>query len=139
MSHIPYGYKIENGKAVIDEEKAYKIMSLYKSYISGLSYKLASEAAGLKIQHAGAKRMMQNKYYLGDDYYPSIIDKDTFDAAEAERIKRQIRLGRVFDEKPAEAIKLATNFKISKVEYKYEDPFRQAEFIYSLIEGEVEE
>ena len=22
MSHVPYGYRIENGKAVIDEEKA---------------------------------------------------------------------------------------------------------------------
>jgi hypothetical protein len=37
MSHTPYGYKIENGIAVIDEEKADKIRFLYESYLSGLS------------------------------------------------------------------------------------------------------
>ena len=25
MSHVPYGYRIENGKAVIDEEKAKQV------------------------------------------------------------------------------------------------------------------
>lgn len=139
MSHIPYGYKIENGRAVIDEEKANQVKVLFKSYISGLAYKSAIEVAGLKLQHAGAKKMMQNKYYLGDDYYPAIIDRETFDAAEAERVKRQIKLGRVFDEKPATVIKLATNFKISKIECEHPDPFKQAEFVYSLIESEVEE
>lgn len=29
MSHIPYGYRIENGKALIDEEKANKVKKLY--------------------------------------------------------------------------------------------------------------
>jgi hypothetical protein len=28
----------------------------------------AAEAAGLKLYHTSAKKMMQNKYYLGDDY-----------------------------------------------------------------------
>ena len=96
MSHVPYGYRIENGKAVIDEEKAEQVRKLYKGYLSGLAYVLAAEAAGLKLYHGGAKRMMQNKHYIGDDYYPVIIDKETFDAAEAERVKRQVKLGRVW-------------------------------------------
>lgn len=138
MSHIPYGYRIENGKAVIDEEKTEQVRKLYKGYLSGLSYMSAAEFAGLKLYHTGAKKMMQNKYYLGNEYYPAIIDKETFDAAEAERVKRQAKLGRVYDEKPATASKVATSFKIPKVQKKYEDPFKQAEYIYSLIESEVD-
>lgn len=137
MSHIPYGYKIENGKAVIDEEKAEQIRKLYKGYLSGLAYMPAAEAAGLKLYHTSAKKMMQNKYYLGDDYYPTIIDKETFDAAEAERVKRQVKLGRVFDEKPGKASKIASGFMMPKVQIKFEDPIRQAEYVYSLIESEV--
>lgn len=138
MSHVPYGYRIENGKAVIDEEKAGQVKKLYKAYLSGLAYVPAAEAAGLKLYHTGAKKMMQNKRYLGDDYYPAIIDNDTFDAAEVERVKRQVKLGRVFDDKPVKENKVATGFKMPKVQKKYDDPFKQAEYVYSLIESEVD-
>ena len=138
MSHVPYGYRIENGKAVIDEEKAAQVRKLYEGYLFGLAYMPAAEAAGLKLYHTGAKNMMQNRYYLGDDYYPAIIDNEIFDAAEAERVKRQAKLGRVFDDKPAKVSKVATGFKIPKVQMKYDDPFKQAEYIYSLIESEVD-
>lgn len=137
MSHIPYGYKIENGKAVIDEEKAEQVRKLYKGYLSGLAYMPAAEAAGLKLYHKSAKGMMQNKRYLGDEYYPAIIDKETFDAAETERVKRQVKLGRVFDEKPGKVSKIASDFTMPKVQIKFEDPIRQAEYVYSLIESEV--
>lgn len=138
MSHVPYGYRIKNGKAVIDEEKAVQVRNLYKGYLSGLAYVPAAKAAGLKLYHAGAKRMMQNKHYLGDDYYPAIIDKDTFDAAETERVKRQGKLGRIFDEKTSKVSKVAIGFTMTKVQKKYDDPFKQAEYIYSLIESEVD-
>jgi hypothetical protein len=138
MSHVPYGYRIENGKAVIDEEKAAQVRKLYEGYLSGLAYVPAAEAAGLKLYHTGAKKMMQNKHYLGDDYYPAIIDNETFEAAEAERVKRQVKLGRVFDDKPAQESKVATGFKMLKIQMKYDDPFTQAEYVYSLIESEVD-
>lgn len=64
MSHTPYGYRIENGKAVIDEEKAAQVRRLYKGYLSGLAYVSAAEDAGLTLYHTGAKKMMQNKHYL---------------------------------------------------------------------------
>lgn len=139
MSHVPYGYKVENGKAVIDEEKAEQVRKLYKGYLSGLAYMPAAEAAGLKLYHTGAKKMMQNKYYLGDDYYPAIIDNETFDAAEVERVKRQTKLGRVFDKKPDKVSQVVTGFTMPKVQVKYENPFIQAEYVYSLIESEVNE
>lgn len=137
MSHIPYGYRIENGKAVIDEEKAEQVRKLYKGYLSGLAYIPAAEAVGLKLYHTGVKNMMQNKNYLGNNYYPAIINKKTFDAAEAERVKRQAKLGRVFDEKPGKVRKVATGFTMPQVQIKYENPIKQAEYVYSLIESEV--
>lgn len=137
MSHVPYGYKIENGKAVIDEEKATQVRKLYEEYLSGLAYIPAAEAAGLNLYHTGAKKIMQNRHYLGDEFYPAIIDNETFEAAEVERVKRQVKLGRVFIEKPAEVNKVALGFAMTKVQIKYDDPFKQAEYVYSLIESEV--
>lgn len=139
MSHTPYGYKIENGKAVIDEEKAAQVRKLYEAYLSGLAYVPAAKVAGLTLRHSGAKRMMQNERYLGDGYYPAIIEKETFEMAEAERSKRQIKLGRVFDDRPSKVNKHETGFSLPKVQKKFEDPFKQAEYVYSLIESEVEE
>lgn len=35
------------------------------------------------LLYSSAKRMMRNSHYLGDDFYPAIIDKESFDAVEA--------------------------------------------------------
>jgi hypothetical protein len=37
MSHIPFGYTIQNGRAVVNEEEAVKIKKLFEAYLSGLS------------------------------------------------------------------------------------------------------
>ena len=137
MGHTPYGYRIENGKAVVNEEQAAQIRTLYEGYLGGLALMEAAKAAGLKLYHGSAKRMMQNRHYLGDAYYPAIIKQDIFDAALAEQQKRAKSLGRVFEPKEAETAPPAMQFTIGRVTQKYEDPFRQAEYAYSLIESEV--
>ena len=38
--------------------------------------------------------MLQNKHYLGDDFYPQIIDNEIFNAAKMELSERSSRLGR---------------------------------------------
>lgn len=91
MSQIPYGYRIENGKALIDEEKANKVKMLFLGYLRGLSLLAATKEAGIDTYHGTAGKMLRNKRYLGDDYYPAVIDGDTFEKAEAERIKRNSR------------------------------------------------
>lgn len=110
---------------------------VYEGCLSGLAYIAVAEAAGLKLLHAGVKAMLQNKRYLGDVYYPAIIYQDTYDCVEAERIKRQTRLGRVFADKPVEESKLATKFTMPKAGKKLIDPFKQAKYLYGLIESEV--
>ena len=41
MAHIPYGYKIVNGKAEVDEEQAEGVRKLFDGYIAGLGLKPA--------------------------------------------------------------------------------------------------
>jgi len=135
---IPYGYRNEKGKAVINEEQAEQVRMIFKGYLSGLAYVPAAEAVGLKLNHPSVKRILQNKRYLGDKYYPAIIDQETFERAEAERFNRQRKLGRIFPDKPQEECKPATKFIMPKVGKIFNDPFKQAEYAYSLIQSEVE-
>jgi len=137
MSHTPFGYQIENGKAVIDNEAAEQIKTLFNSYLSGDSLANAAKKAGIKSFHAGIGRILRNTCYLGDDYYPAIIDQETFVAAEAERIKRAEKLGRIREQKEELVINFPTDFYISEVTQQFNDPFQQAEHVYSLIEMEV--
>ena len=57
MGHTPFGYRIENGIAVIDEDAAGKLRKLYENYLSGLSLKDAAAKAGLDTYHGTAKRL----------------------------------------------------------------------------------
>lgn len=134
MGHTPYGYRIENGKAVVNEEQAAQIRKLYEGYLSGMALMEAAKVAGLKLYHGSAKRIIQNPHYLGDDYYPAIIDQNTYDMALAELQKRAKALGRVYEAKIIETEPPAMQFSIGKVLQKYKDPFKQAEYAYGLIE-----
>ena len=93
-NHIPYGYRIDNGVAVIDEGQAEQVRTLFSGYLSGLALVPAAEAAGLTLFHSGAKRILQNEHYLGDDFYPAIIDSETFSKVAEERNRRAGALGR---------------------------------------------
>lgn len=137
MGHTPFGYRIENGKAVIDESAATQVRELYKNYLSGLSLTNAAKEAGLDLLHSGVKRMMRNSHYLGDDFYPAIIDKESFDAVEAELSKRSTKLGRNDRYNAPTAKKPPTAFRLGDITENYDNPIRQAEYLYSLIESEV--
>ena len=138
MSHIPYGYRIENGKAVIDEKAAEQVRTLFDAYLSGDSMKAAAGKAGIKSFHAGIGRMLTNAHYLGDGFYPAIIDADTFAAAEAERAQRVKKLNRIQKPKEPEKAVFPTSFCMREGTEKFDDPFEQAEYAYNLIEPEAE-
>lgn len=137
MGHTPFGYRIENGIAVIDEESAAKLRRLYENYLSGMSLKTAAAKAGIETYHGTAKRLLMTKHYLGDDFYPAIIDKATFSRAQEELMKRASALGRLNKATPPRSIKIPTLFSIRKIEKHYDNPTAQAEYIYSLIDCEV--
>ena len=131
---VPFGYRIENGKAVIDEEAAEKIKVLFQSYLSGNSLETAAKKAGIKVSHSGIGRILRNAKYLGDEYYPAIIDYDTFQAAQAERFIRAEQLGRMKQAEKEKDVIFPTTFHMREGKEKFDDPFAQAEYIYSLIE-----
>ena len=84
-----------------------------------------------------AKRLLMTEHYLGDGFYPAIIDKETFDRVQTERIKRAAALGRL-DRKPKrKAAKIPTLFSIGDITEHYDNPATQAEYIYSLLKSEV--
>lgn len=137
-AHIPYGYRIEDGKAVVDESQAEQVRAFFNEYISGKALMVAAETVGLKLFHGSAGRMLRNTHYLGDDYYPAIIDRELFDKAEEQRQARAGQLGRVRELAPATSPAVPLHFTIGKQKKVCYDPFEQAEYAYSLIESEVE-
>lgn len=136
-AHIPYGYRIVNGKAVVDEVQAEQVRNFFEEYISGKALKVAAEKVGLKIYHGSAGRMLRNTRYLGDDYYPAIIDQELFDRAEEERQSRANQLGRVRELRGKEMPAVPLHFTMGRQTKVIYDPYDQAEYAYSLIESEM--
>lgn len=137
MGHTPFGYRIENGVAVVDKTDSTQIKTLYSAYLSGLSLETAAKEAGIKAYHGTVKRMLENKHYLGDDFYPPIIDRKTFCAAQEERKRRAIKLGRDHQKKEHRSIRIPTVFTMKAGAQYDPNPQNQAEYLYSLIESEV--
>lgn len=137
MGHTPYGYRIENGTAVIDEDAAGKLRKLYENYLTGLSLKDAAAEAGIDTYHGTAKRLLKTQHYIGDDFYPAIIDETVFQNAQEELMKRAAALGRLNRAPKEKVLKAPTVFTIRDIKKRFDNPVMQAEYIYSLIESEV--
>lgn len=137
MAHVPYGYDIVDGKAVVNQDKAEKLRTIFELYISGTALKEAGNKVGLEVQHSSIGRMLRKDLYLGTDFYPAIIEKETFDKAEEERMRRATALGRIYDYSQVKKIeKQHYNYHLDPVERKFVDPFEQAAYAYSQIESE---
>ena len=126
-----YGYKIINGKATVDEQEAAIIIKIFNGSLSGMSLRDAAVNAGKAMVHSTVKRIICNFCYVGDDFYPAIISRQTFSRANAELIRRsEKRVGK----KRLRTPPVYTQFKITAPEKHYDDPAVQAEYIYILIE-----
>ena len=137
MEHIPYGYRIENGKAVIDETAAGRVRQLFENYLSGDSLKKAAENAGITGNHSTIKLMLQNCRYQGDEFYPPIISEEMFNAAAGELQNRAERLDRNGHVRKERSVNIPVRFTfISAADY-FKDPVQQAEYMYGLIKTEV--
>lgn len=136
MSHTPYGYRIENGTAVINEAEADCVRRIFDNYISGMSLREAASAAGHPLVHSTVKRMLTKKYYCGDDFYPAIIDISTFHTANSELKRRADNKNQTGKTRRIMA-KSETEFTFSPPLTQYDDPYEQAQYLYSLIESKV--
>ena len=140
MGHTPYGYRIENGVALIDEAAANKLRSLYKNYLSGMSLTKAAAEAGIDTYHGTVKRLLMTRHYIGDIFYPAIIDEEIYYKAQSELTTRAAVLGRINKATKPQSTRPHTRFSIKDIVEPcgYSDPVGRAEYIYSLIESEEE-
>ncbi|RHO29693.1 recombinase family protein [Roseburia sp. AM16-25] len=138
MTHTPYGYKIINAQAVIDEPIAEKVRQLYAKYLESGSMRAAAKTVGIEKTHSVIGRLLRNKVYLRTNYYPQIVDEEIFEKVQELRssnAKSQNRI-REFEAPPELELK---DYKLDKVEEKYTDPYQQAEYAYSMIEEDKHE
>ena len=90
--YLPYGYKIESGKTVIELQEAEIIRRIYQQYAEGLSYKKIAELltqSGVRYMPDKPQwnknmvaRILQNQSYLGTGKYPAIIENSLSHAAQ---------------------------------------------------------
>lgn len=138
MAHTPYGYDIKGGKAVINEEHAATVRTIYKLYLEGNSLNSIAKKSGYEKVHTSIGNILKNKRYLGDDYYPRIIDDELFQKVSDERHKRALAHGHIGKrEKSLKKARKNYSFKLKKKDTAYSDPYLQAEYIYRNIEVEV--
>jgi hypothetical protein len=137
MSHTPFGYIIEEGKAIVNVDDSEKLKQIYNNYLAGDSLMTATKKAGLNLTHSSAGRLLKNPHYIGDDFYPKIIEKDIFEKVQIERENRAKKLGRLYERKKSTVEKQRVVFTHGIIEHKFENPIKQAEYAYSLIEIEV--
>lgn len=131
---LPYGYKMENGTAVTEQTEAQKVKELFKFYLDGNSLQTAGKLAEITACHAQIGNMLKNPKYMGDGYYPQIIDKETFTDVQKLRAQKADTWKTRIRKKEVIPIVFPTSFTMGIPDKLSDDPFRQAEYMFSLIE-----
>lgn len=134
MTHVPYGYKIEAGIAVLDEPAAIAIRNLFVTFIECRSMRAAAKKAGIEKTHSVVGRILKNKIYLGTDFYPQIIDDETFAKVQETRNTNARSQNRLRALQPDKPLRINSQFRIGRVEKKHDNPYLQAQYAYSQIE-----
>lgn len=88
MAHIPYGYRIEQGVAIPDEEQAKRFNRFLNAYLSGKSVKEATNVSGVDMSVSALLDYLRSGTYAGTDYYPCIVPEGTLDQVTAELQRR---------------------------------------------------
>lgn len=134
MAHIPYGYRIENAIAVVDEVEGEKVVSLFEEYIIGKSMRAAAIKVGIDKTHSMIGKILKNRIYLGTKFYPKIIDEVTFNKVQEIRHENAITQNRIRTVTVIEEPQVIQDeFHVGKIEKKFNDPYKQAEYAYSQI------
>ena len=90
---IPYGYKMENGVLLVNEEEAEQVKKIFEMRVNGMGvYAIGkmlyeeqipffSDTRDKAVKKASA--ILYKPIYTGAKGYPAIVDKDTFDKVQA--------------------------------------------------------
>ncbi len=88
MAIIPYGYRIENGNALPDPEKAEKLNHFIGAYLDGASIITAKKLSNVGLSPTALKSYLRKGTYQGTEYYPPIVPEGTQERILAERARR---------------------------------------------------
>ncbi len=138
MKHTPYGYRIENGRALVNEDEACTIHRIVKNYLAGMSLSASASAEGLSHSHRWVKRLLLNRKYLGDDFYPQILTEEEIRACDEEGRRRNVVRGIAKrPQRKEKQIIPQTEFRMFSAKKSCADPVKQAEYMYGLVKGKV--
>ena len=111
MAHIPFGYRIEMGKAVPDAEQVEKLKSFFEMYLGGLSIEKARRMAGIDLSASSLSAYMRAGVFAGTDYYPPIVAPGTKERIAVEMEKRTYKGISVF----VPSVPIRTEFRMKRV------------------------
>ena len=102
--HIPLGYSVAQGKAQIDPETSQVVQYIYQAYDNGASCNaIAKDLTAKGIQTANQKavwhccmvgKILENQKYLGDGFYPKMIEEALSQRVQNRRKERAEKLGK---------------------------------------------
>ena len=136
MMTIPYGYRIEDERAIPDEVDAERVKNLYTEFVACGSMRAAAKTAGIEKTHSMVGRILKNETYLGTEFYPQLIDTELFQKAQEVREENAAKQGRIRERKQEAPATLCSMFTVGRVERKFEDPYEQARYAYAQIKEE---
>ena len=124
-----YGYRVKEGKPVIEPREAERLRKFFGNFISGMGYRLAAESAGIgkNVYHKSAKNMLMNLRYTGAGGYPKIIKREVFEQAQAEIQRR----GELYPSKPKppQVISQPFTLRVLLPDLSFDGPVSQAEYM----------
>ena len=130
MRSVLYGYRIENGEAVIEPREAERVRAAFDSFRKHGNLTQALRDSVIQKNHPFMSLMLANPKYKGDEFYPEIIDDNTFEEVQTKRQKKKRPASKNTDIKPG------TRFRF--LDYKDEelptDPVARATYVYERIE-----
>ncbi|WP_143321077.1 recombinase family protein [Clostridium sp. HBUAS56010] len=102
--HTPLGYRIVDGKADIVPEAAQIVKAVFQAYLGGTStYQIAKDLTKQGVLNASHKpswnhgsvgKILENKKYTGDEFYPPLIESEIFKQVQNRRQETVKSLGR---------------------------------------------
>lgn len=104
QTHTPFGYVIINGKPEISPETSHIVGFIFKIYLEGIStYQIAKNLTNQGILNASHKpswnhgsigKILENRKYMGDNFYPLLIEPEVFEKVQHRRQEQANKLGR---------------------------------------------
>ena len=130
---VPFGYRIENGKAVVNEEEAEKLREFFKLFLAGSSMAGAARDAGLSCHHTTLPFLMKRKAYVGTDFYPAIVTAEYQQKLITEWEKRKGEGPRTPNVRAVRFVKINTEFTSSSPEPPHTTPESYIMALYEQI------